>query len=45
MIWGGLGMNLKQFADQKKAFDTLLSFATEREKDLIRGLNAKRIFA
>ena len=45
MIWGGLGMNLKQFAEQTKAFNVLLSFATEREKDLIRGLNAKRIFA
>ena len=44
MIWGGLGMNAKEFSEQSKAFESLLAFASSRDRDLIRGGNAMRLF-
>ena len=44
MIWGGLGMNAKEFSEQSKAFESLLAFTSSRDRDLIRGGNAMRLF-
>ena len=44
MIWGGLGMNATEFAEQSKAFESLLSFTPAKDRDQIRGGNAMRLF-
>ena len=44
MIWGGLGMNAKEYAEQSKAFETLLAFISATDRDRIRGGNAMRLF-
>ena len=44
MIWGGLGMNMAEFAKQSALFDLMFDDATESDRAKIRGLNAMKLF-
>lgn len=44
MIWGGLGMDRKVFAENTAMFNELLDFTSEADKAKIRGLTAKKLF-
>lgn len=44
IIWGGLGMNKKKFAEQKEAFETVWAFTDEATRAKIRGGNAVQLF-
>jgi predicted TIM-barrel fold metal-dependent hydrolase len=44
MIWGGLGMNMKQFEESVELLDLMFDYATEAERAKIRGGNAQRLF-
>lgn len=44
MMWGGLGMNMQQFAQNKALFDEMFDFASEADRAKIRGLTAARTF-
>ena len=45
ILWGGLGMNMAEYNAQRRAFDSLFSFATAADRALIEGANAKSIFS
>jgi predicted TIM-barrel fold metal-dependent hydrolase len=44
MIWGGLGMNMRDFERNRATFEELFAFATERDRAKIRGTNAAKLF-
>jgi L-fuconolactonase len=44
ILWGTLGMNTKEFAIQRDAFEKLWSFVSPVQRDAIRGGNAARLF-
>lgn len=44
IVWGGLGMNPKQFGEQSQLLDQMFAFATEAERARIRGLNAMELY-
>lgn len=44
ILWGGLGHDMKQHAAARKIFDEMFDFATEADRDKIRGLNAAKLF-
>ena len=44
IIWGGLGMNKKKFAEQKETFETVWAFTDETTRAKIRGGNAMQLF-
>lgn len=44
MMWGGLGMNLRDFERNRATFEELLDFASEADRAKIRGLNAAKLF-
>lgn len=44
ILWGTLGMNAKEYAVQKDAFEKLFHFLTPSQRDIIRGSNAARLF-
>jgi predicted TIM-barrel fold metal-dependent hydrolase len=44
MIWGGLGMDMKEFRENSATLDTLFDFASAADRAKIRGGNAARLF-
>jgi predicted TIM-barrel fold metal-dependent hydrolase len=44
MIWGGLGMNLKDFEQNLAMFEEMFDFASAADRAKIRGLTAARLF-
>ena len=44
MIWGGLGDNMKEYQEAVRVFDSMLDFASEKDRAQIRGLTAARLF-
>ena len=44
IMWGGLGMDSKQFDQQVALFDGTFAFASDADRAKIRGLNAMRLF-
>ncbi len=44
IIWGGLGMNMKEFEQAVELLDDMFDYATESERAKIRGLNAQKLF-
>lgn len=45
MLWSGLGNNMAEFAQAVQLFDTMFDFVPEPDKERMRGLNAKKLFA
>jgi L-fuconolactonase len=45
MIWGELGGSQKQFAQEVELFDAMFDFATEADRQKIRGLTSQKLFA
>jgi predicted TIM-barrel fold metal-dependent hydrolase len=45
MIWGGLGMDPKEFEQSVEVFEQMFAFAPESDKAKIRGLTAARLFS
>lgn len=44
ILWGGLGMDSKQFTQQAAMFEDIFAFASDGDRARIRGLNAMRLF-
>ncbi len=44
MIWGGLGQNEADFARQSRLLEMMFDFASEADRDKIRGLNAMKLY-
>jgi predicted TIM-barrel fold metal-dependent hydrolase len=44
ILWGGLGMEGKQFQQQAALFEETFAFASDADRAKIRGLNAMRLF-
>jgi len=44
MVWGGLGMNLKDFEQNVAMFEKMFDFAGEADRAKIRGLTAARLY-
>ena len=44
MMWGGLGMDVASFNRNAALLDSTFDFTSESERELIRGLNAKKLF-
>lgn len=44
LIWGGLGNNLADYKKSQEQFVQLFDFASEPSRDLIRGINAMRLY-
>ena len=44
IIWGGLGMTVREHQAQKAAFETLFSFASAADRQKIRGDNATKLY-
>ena len=44
IIWGGLGMNRKDFDQQAALFEEFFTFASEPDRARIRGLNAIKLY-
>jgi len=44
ILWGGLGMDSKQFEQQAALFEEMYAFASDADRAKIRGLNAMRLF-
>ncbi len=44
MIWGGVGMNMAEYARNGAMFDEMFDFASEADRSRIRGCNAVRLF-
>ena len=44
IVWGGLGMTVKEYQSQRVAFDRLFSFVTEADRAKISGGNAVKLF-
>ena len=44
MIWGGVGMSMKEFAQNTEVFDLMFDYAKEEERNLIRAGNAAKLF-
>jgi predicted TIM-barrel fold metal-dependent hydrolase len=45
MLWGELGSNMAEFAKAEKLFNLMFDFASEPDRDQIRGLTARKLFA
>jgi len=45
ILWGGLGMDAKQFAQQTALLDQIFAFTSEAVRAKLRGLNAMRLFS
>lgn len=44
ILWGGLGKNEQEFAEKRATFDELFAFASEADRERIRGRNAARLY-
>ncbi len=44
IMWGGLGMSMRDFQQQAAMFEEMFAFASEADRARIRGLNAMRLF-
>ncbi|MBM3724049.1 MAG: hypothetical protein FJW40_01300 [Acidobacteria bacterium] len=44
IVWGGVGMNLKEFDQRSAMLDRLWDFIPEADRARIRGLNAKALY-
>lgn len=44
ILWGGLGHNMDGFRQARATFDHHFAFATEAQRDMIRGGNAAKLF-
>jgi predicted TIM-barrel fold metal-dependent hydrolase len=44
MIWGGLGMDAKEFEQTVEVFEQMFAFASESDKAKVRGLTAAGLF-
>ena len=44
IVWGGLGMNLKEFHKNSALLDSTFDFTTEDARARIRGLNAMKLY-
>ncbi len=44
IVWGGLGMNFKQFREQEQLFLKMFDYASAADRAKIRGLNAAKLY-
>jgi L-fuconolactonase len=44
IVWGGLGMNIKQFREQEQLFQKMFDYASVADRAKIRGLNAATLY-
>jgi predicted TIM-barrel fold metal-dependent hydrolase len=44
LMWAGYGGNLQEFDKRLKALEEMFSFASEEDRQKIRGLNAMKLF-
>lgn len=43
MLWGGLGHSMAEYKRQAELFDEMLDFLNAREREMVRGTNAKKL--